>query len=143
MPLLLLVLLLPVIVIALMPVILLQRYRLGTTRRLARPWAANLTLGAMVFSAAFFLVTAALTTVWVAGVFRFAVYGLMVGSGLGVLGIWLTRWEPAARTLHYTPNRWLVLIVTLLVSARVVYGMWRSWAMVRAGVGGTAAVTGD
>ena len=30
-------------------------------------------------------------------------------------------------SLHYTPNRWLVLAITLVVSSRLVYGMWRSW----------------
>lgn len=55
-------LLLPVVVIALMPLILLQRYRVGTARRLARPWMASLNLGAMLLSAVFFLTGAALTT---------------------------------------------------------------------------------
>ena len=41
MPLLLLVLLLPVVLIALMPLILIQRYRVGTARRMARPWTAT------------------------------------------------------------------------------------------------------
>ena len=140
MPLLLLLLLLPVIVIALMPVILVQRYRAGTARRVARRWAASLTLGAMIFSAAFFLFTAALSTVWVEGAFGFSAAGLAAGLGLGVIGVWLTRWEATPRTLHYTPNRWLVLLITLLVSARVVYGLWRSWGVVRAGVGGPSAV---
>lgn len=140
MPALLLLLLLPVIVIALMPLILLQRYRLGRARRLARPWVASLTLGAMVFSAAFFLVTAALSTIWVSGAFTFAVYGLIVGLVLGGFGVWVTRWEATPHSLHYTPNRWLVLIVTLLVSARVAYGLWRSWTVVGAGLGGTSAI---
>jgi len=32
------------------------------------------------------------------------------GAGLGLVGLVLTRWEPTAATLHYTPNRWLVLV---------------------------------
>ena len=39
-----LVLLLPLAVVALMPLILLQRYRAGSARRLARPWIASLNL---------------------------------------------------------------------------------------------------
>ena len=54
-PLVLLLLLVPLIVIALMPVMLIQRYRAGKARRLARPWVATLNLAVMAFSAVFFL----------------------------------------------------------------------------------------
>ena len=141
MPLILLLLALPLIVLALMPLILVQRYRVGTARRLARRWVASLTLGAMAFSAAFFLLTAAVTTLWVPRALTMAAAGMGVGIVLGVVGLWLTRWEPTPRTLHYTPNRWLVLLVTLVVSARVVYGLWRSWMVIRTGVSGASAVT--
>jgi hypothetical protein len=30
---------------------------------------------------------------------------VLIGLGLGVLGLLLTRWEPTAAKLHYTPNR--------------------------------------
>ena len=43
-PLILLLLLVPIVVIALMPVILIQRYRAGKARRQARPWVATLNL---------------------------------------------------------------------------------------------------
>lgn len=140
MPLILLLLLLPVIVVALMPLILIQRYRMGTARRVARPWVASLSLGAMLFSAAFFLVTAALSTFWVPDALTFAAAGLVVGLALGIIGVGLTRWEATPRSLHYTPNRWLVLVITLLVSARVIYGLWRSWSVFHAGINGTSAV---
>jgi hypothetical protein len=52
----------------------------------------------------------------------------------------LTRWEPTVRTLHYTPNRWLVLGITLMVSARILYGLWRSWMVARSSVDGTSLV---
>jgi hypothetical protein len=139
-PLLLLLLALPIIVLALMPLILLQRYRVGSARRLARPWAASLTLGAMVFSAVFFLFFAALTALWVPRAFTLAAAGLTVGVGLGAFGLWLTRWEPTPRTLHYTPNRWLVLLVTLVVSARMVYGLWRSWTAIGFGASSAGVV---
>ena len=29
--------------------------------------------------------------------------------------------------MHYTPNRPLVLAVTLIVTARLLYGLWRAW----------------
>ncbi len=137
MPILLLLLALPLVLIALMPLILIQRYRMGTARRMARPWMATLNLVLMVFSVFCFLAAAALTAVWVPNALRGAAAGLVVGTGLGLVGLVLTRWEPTAATLHYTPNRWLVLIVTFMVSARVLYGLWRSWKAAEAGVYGT------
>ena len=133
MPLLVLILLVPVITFALMPLILIQRYRAGTARRQARPWVAMATLAAMLFSSAFFLLGAGITTAWVPYSFSAALAGLGIGCLLGLFGLGLTRWEPTPRTLHYTPNRWLVLAITLLVSARVLYGCWRAWAAMRAG----------
>jgi hypothetical protein len=139
-PLVFLVVLLPIVLIALMPVILVQRYRVGTARRLARPLVARLTLGAMLFSAVFFVSSAAVTAIWVPRAFTFSVAGLVAGLTLGVVGLWLTRWEATPRSLYYTPNRWLVLFITLLVSARIAYGLWRSWRMARAGIGGALLI---
>ena len=140
MPLLILVVLLPLILIALMPLILLQRYRVGTARRMARPWLTTVNVALMAFSAVCFLAGAAVTAVWVPNAFMGAAAGIAVGAGLGLVGLVLTRWEPSAATLHYTPNRWLVLIVTFVVSARVLYGLWRSWTVAEAGVYGTPMV---
>jgi hypothetical protein len=139
-PLLLLLLLVPLIVIALMPLILIQRYRVGTARRTARGWMASLNVALMTFSAICFLLGAAITAAWVTHAFIGAAAGVAVGMGLGVVGLTLTRWERTAATLHYTPNRWLVLIVTVLVSARVLYGLWRSWTVAESGVYGTPMV---
>lgn len=133
MPLLLLVLLLPLALLALMPVILVQRYRAGTARRLARPWIASLTLAAMALSTLGFLVTAAVTAVWVPHAFLASSAGLGAGAVFGLLGLWLTRWEATVRTLHYTPNRWLVLALSLIVSARVLYGLARWWRAAQSG----------
>ena len=140
MPILLLLLALPLVLIALMPLLLIQRYRLGTARRMARPWMATLNLVLMVFSVFCFLAAAALTAVWVPNALRGAAAGLVVGTGLGLLGLRLTRWEWTPATLHYTPNRWLVLLVTVMVAARVAYGLWRSWSAARAGLYGTEMV---
>jgi hypothetical protein len=139
-PLLLLVLLLPLVLIALMPLILIQRYRVGTARRMARPWMATLNVALMTFSAVCFLAGAAVTAVWVPNAFTGAAAGLALGAVLGFAGLALTRWEPSAATLHYTPNRWLVLIVTFAVSARVLYGLWRSWTVAQSGVSGAPIV---
>ena len=140
MPLLILVVLLPLVLIALMPLILIQRYRVGTARRVARPWMATLNVALMAFSSICFLAGAGVTAVWVPNAFTGAAAGVALGVGLGVVGLMLTRWEYTAATLHYTPNRWLVLVVTFLVSARVLYGLWRSWMAAKAGVYGTPMV---
>jgi hypothetical protein len=136
----LLLLVLPLIVLALMPLILIQRYRVGSARRLARPWASALSIVLTAVSAALFLTIAAITAIWVPHAFAAAAAGLLAGLGLGAIGLLLTRWEPTAATLHYTPNRWLVLVVTLMVSARIVYGLWRSWKAAEAGLYGTGMV---
>ena len=65
MPFLVLLLLLPVVIIALTPVMLIQRYRAGSARREARPWVTAMSIAAMAFSAVFFLVSAAITTIWI------------------------------------------------------------------------------
>lgn len=140
MPLVLLVLLVPIVVIALMPLILIQRYRAGKARRQARRWSAVLNLAAMVFSAGFFLAGAALTTMWVPQSFIGAALGITAGLLLGAFGLAITRWEDNGRVLHYTPNRWLVLFITLIVSARVLYGLVRTLATARAGLSGSALV---
>ena len=140
MPLLLLLLLLPVALIALMPFILIQRYRVGSARRMARPWMAAVNFWVMLFSAICFLAGAAVTAFWVPRAFNGAVAGVVLGLALGVVGLVLTRWESTPATLHYTPNRWLVLIVTFIVSARVLYGLWRSWTVAEAGIYGTPMV---
>jgi hypothetical protein len=143
MPVLILLLVLPLLLIgliALMPLILIQRYRIGTARRQARPWVATLQVVLTVFSVLCFFTGAAVTAVWVPNALTGAAAGVLVGTGLGLLGLALTRWEPTAATLHYTPNRWLVLVVTLMVSARVAYGFWRSWQAAEAGIYGTQMV---
>jgi hypothetical protein len=120
--------------------ILLQRYRTGTAKRMARSWMATLNAVLMALSVIGFLVTAALTATWIPNAFIAAAAGLAVGAALGLAGLVLTRWEATAATLHYTPNRWLVLLVTALVSARVLYGFWLSWTVAQAGVYGTRMI---
>ena len=134
--LLLLLLALPLVLLALMPLILIQRYRVGSARRLARPWVATIGVVLTAVSVILFLTTAAITAIWVPNAFRGAALGVVAGLGLGVVGLLLTRWEPTPATLHYTPNRWLVLLVTVMVSARIVYGLWRSWKAAEAGLYG-------
>ena len=137
-----LLLLLPLAIIALMPLILLQRYRAGTARSQARPWIATLNVIAMLFSAAVFMTAAAVTNLWVPGAVVSAAAGLAAGLVLGGAGLLLTKWEATARALHYTPNRWLVLMVTMVVTARVVYGFVRGWMTWQAAGGAGSFIDG-
>ena len=143
MPLLLLaaaLLLVIVLSVALIPFSLLMRYRVGTARRPARGWIVTLNLVGLSLSSVLFLLTAALTTRWVPDAFRYALSGFGIGCVLGMLGLLLTRWETGSRALYYTPNRWLVLAVTLVVTARVGYGFWRTWHAWRAAYEHTALI---
>src|SRR5262249_57804193 len=58
------------------------------------------------------------------------------GGVIAVVGLLATRWEREPAGLHYTPNRWLVLAITLVVAGRIAYGFWRAW---RSGLHGIAA----
>ena len=92
-------------------------------------------------STVFFLLGSAVTTVWVQDAFSGAAAGVAVGSLLGVVGLAVTKWEPTPHTLHYTPNRFLVLFITFIVSARLLYGLYRSFLVAQAGVEGASVIT--
>jgi hypothetical protein len=135
-----LVLLALLTVLALIPLALVQRYRVGTSRQRARGWLATINLVGLTLSAVLFLVSAALTTIWVPGAFTYAAAGFCGGLALGIVGLWLTRWERSASALHYTPNRTVVLGMMLVVAGRIVYGLWRGWESWRAGLHGESWV---
>ena len=137
MPLLILAVLIVLALIALIPVSLVLRYRMGTSRRRARGWVATVNVFGILVSVALFLTGAALTSMWVPNAFTYSGAGLVTGSMLGITGLLLTRWELAPGSLYYTPNRWLVLPITLVVTARIAYGVWRGWETWRAGIEGT------
>jgi hypothetical protein len=130
------VLLVVLVSTALFPLALVLRYRAGTSRQLARGWLATINLAGLAISVMFLLTGAAVTSIWVPYALRYTVAGLACGCVLGVIGLALTRWEPGSRTLYYTPNRWLVLAITLVVTARVLYGFWRGWQSWRSAIDG-------
>ena len=123
----LLVLLIPFALILAIPIGLVQRYRLGKARRMARGWLALVNLLMIILSAAIFVWASALTNFWIPNAFKYSLLGLIGGTLLGLLGLALTKWEQTQRALHYTPNRWLVLALTLAVATRLLYGLWRVW----------------
>lgn len=138
MPLLIIPVIVILAVIALIPVSLIQRYRMATSRQRARGWLAAVNLAGLVVSAVLFLASAAVTSVWIPNALAYTAAGLAAGCLLGIMGLGLTRWEPAPDSLHFTPNRLLVLGITLVVTARLLYGFWRGLHAWRAGVEGAS-----
>jgi len=122
--------------IALLPLSIIQRYRVGTSRQRARGWLIWLNLFGLSVSTLLFVIGAAITNIWVPRALAYTLAGLAGGFALGLLGLALTRWEISPRGVHYTPNRALILMITLLVTARLFYGLWRGWHNWRAAVGG-------
>lgn len=129
MPLLVLALLVFVLLapVVLLPLSIVQRYRVGTARRPARAWVATLNAAGFSLSAVVGVVVAAITSWWAPGALTATAGGLVLGALLGSAGLLLSRWESQGGILHFTPNRWLVLAVTVLVVARLGYGVWRGW----------------
>jgi hypothetical protein len=102
------------------------RYRVGTSRRQARPWVASLNLWATSLSAVFFLCFTLLLSFWVPSGFRFGLIGIGCGGILGLVGIAVTRWERRPDGLFYTPSRWLALLIIAAIGGRIIYGWWRA-----------------
>ena len=127
MPVIAVVLLVLLGLVVLIPVSIVQRFRMGTARRQGRHWVATINLVGAVASVLALFVVALITNRWVPETFAYTVAGFALGGAIGALGTGLTRWEDGGRHLHYTPNRWLVLAVTLVVAVRLVYGFWRTW----------------
>lgn len=110
-----------------LPLTIFTRYRAGTARRPARGWLATMNVYALAVSGALFLITAGVTTLWVPRTLTYSAIGMASGCLLGLVGLRLSRWEVTPHSLHYTPNRWLVLSITVVVTARIAYGFWRAW----------------
>jgi hypothetical protein len=94
---------------------------------MARGWVAVVNVVGLVVSAALLMASAALASVWIPNALAAAAGGLAAGLVLGLVGLLLSRFEATPGSLHYTPNRALVLTLTLVVATRVVYGLWRAW----------------
>lgn len=113
------------LVIALLPLSLWQRYRRGHARRRAVGWAVGVNAWSALVAMAVFAVSASLSTVWIDGALLHAALGVAAGAVVGVVGLWLTHFEHDGTHVHYTPNRLLVLTLTLLVAARIALGFWQ------------------
>jgi hypothetical protein len=125
-------------VVLMLPLSLFLRYRAGTARRQARGWVAAINAAAVWLSATLLVAAAAVTSAWVPGALTYTLAGLGLGCLLGLFGLWSSRWEVTPRALHYTPNRWLILAIMLVVTSRLLYGFWRAWHTWRAAFDGTS-----
>lgn len=117
---LLLVLFLAVI---LLPVSLVQRFRYGRARRRAWPWLVSFNFWFLLVASALFLLVSALMQWWFPHNLLQAGLGWLAGVALGIIALWLTRYERAVDGLYYTPNVWLVLSLTLLVAGRLLVSL--------------------
>ncbi|MEG1680394.1 MAG: DUF1453 domain-containing protein, partial [Stenotrophomonas sp.] len=97
------------IMLLLMPLSLWQRVRSGGARRQARPWLISFNFWATLVSTGLFAVFVGIAGFWWPGAWSYAALGWLAGLLVGVLGHYLTRFEPGPEALHYKPNTWLVL----------------------------------
>ncbi len=133
-------LLLPVLLVGLvllwlllLPFLLLQRYRLGRARQRAIGWVVGANAWLLLLSAALLLAGAWLGQRWVADALPLATAGLAAGILLGLVAVRLAVFELTPKGMFHTPNRWLVLMLTLAVAARIALGIWQGWLHLRAG----------
>ena len=116
--------------VLLLPLSLWLRYRSGTARRRAVWWVANLNFWSLLLSLLLFLAGMVITNLWWSGAMAYASAGVGAGGLTGILGLRLCRFERTPQGLFYTPNRGLVLSLTLLVIVRLAMGLvefWRRW----------------
>ena len=113
--------------VLLLPLSILQRYRHGRARRRVQPWAVRVNAWLLLVSTVVFLAAALALGHWIDHAWRDAAIGLVVGTAVGVLGLRLDRLEATSEGLFRTPNRWLVLGLSLLLAARIAMGLWLAW----------------
>jgi hypothetical protein len=83
--------------VVLIPLSLVQRYRVGTRRQPVRGWLATANTVAFAVSTLFFVASAAVTDIWVPHPFTHTLIGLLAGCILGLFGLALTLGPPAPR----------------------------------------------
>ena len=134
MPLLLIIPLLLLALVALwavlLPFSLWMRYRTGRARRRAQGWVIRGNAWLLLASLFVFAFFTAISAFWLPHALRDAGIGVLAGGLLAIASLRLTRFETDAGGFFYTPNRWLVLALTIAVAARLVAGVWMAWRRV-------------
>jgi hypothetical protein len=113
--------------VVMVPLSIAMRFRAGSTRRRAWGWMVTLNFFAACVSSALLLAAAAVSNAWIPNTFLYALIGWACGLALGGVGLITSHWETTPQGVHYTPNRWLILLITVVVAARILYGFWRAW----------------
>lgn len=111
----------------LLPLSLVQRFRVGTARRQARGWLLMINLVSAGLSTVLFVIFVLIAAAFWPGAISHAAFGWACGLALGLLALRLTRFERTQQGLFYRPNLWLVLALTALVVVRVIAGMVQGW----------------
>ena len=125
--------------LVLLPISLWARYASGRARRRAQGWIVRGNAWLLTISLPIFLLSAWVATRWMDDALRDAFLGLLGGVAVGVVGVWLTRFERDEKGLVYTPNRCVVLGLTSIVALRVIAGLWMAWRHVSGNVSGAIA----
>ena len=112
----------------LLPLSVLQRDRLGKARRRVQPWFVRANAWLLAVSALAFLGSAWLADQWIDDALVDALLGLVLGGLTGGVGLAIDRVEATPQGLFRTPNRWLVLGLSLLVAGRLAVGLWWAWS---------------
>lgn len=115
----------------LLPLGLVLRYRRGRARQRGVGWVLGSNAWLLLVSAGLFLASAWGSGHWVPQALAWAAMGLLAGMLLGLVGIWRTRFEITSASFHYTPDRWLVLLLTGVVVVRIALGAWQGLAHLR------------
>lgn len=125
-------LLIPLLILAVMglwalllPLSLIQRYRLGRKRRRMVGWVVSANAWLVLVSVLAFFLGAWMASRWLPTATAMAGAGFAAGIVLGVASLLLGRSEVEDGQLHVTPNAWLVLGLTLLVAGRIALGIWQ------------------
>lgn len=123
--------------LVLLPVSLWARYASGRARRRTQAWFVRGNAWVLTGVLPIFVLSSWAATAWMDHALRDASVGLLVGAIIGMVGIRLTRFERDAKGLVYTPNRWVVLVLTSIVAVRVLAGLWMAWGHLSGGATGT------
>lgn len=113
--------------VLLLPLAIVQRYRHGRARRRVQPWFVGANAWLLAISVLLFLGSAWALGHWVPAALRDAALGLGAGVLVGFAGLWLDTFEATPQGVYRTPNRWLVLGLSLLLAARIAVGIGLAW----------------
>lgn len=119
--------------VLLLPLSIVQRYRHGRARRRVQAWVVGANAWLLLASTPVFFAGAWAVGHWVPWALRDAALGLAAGGVVGLAGLRLDRFEATPEGFFRTPNRWLLLGLSMLLAARIAMGLWLAWSDVSDG----------